>query len=250
MGGIIACLCCYCCLTTLKPRCIEIMALICNIVEIGFLIYAIAGLPLEDIKSGGKIVFFITCGIIVLSLILTIILMCLRCGNKINTNKNSTGKCICCTAIIIDILAGILIAIAEIIILNNMYDNDDWYDDYYYGGRRRRYHKYSDSEWACAFISLTGFEIALCIHLYCVSFLIKLIKAKTNLSYLKYMESKEENSIVARTINVLNNPPNNVQYNNTQLNFLGYDQNGHPIYAGNAQYMTVNQPPQNADNRK
>ena len=54
MGGIIACLCCYCCLTTLKPRCIEIMALICNIAEIAFLIYAIAGIPWDDIKNGGK----------------------------------------------------------------------------------------------------------------------------------------------------------------------------------------------------
>lgn len=249
MGSIIACICCYCCLTTLKPRYIEIMALICNIVEIGFLIYAIAGIPWDDIKNGGKIVFYITCALIVISLILLLILMCFRCGNKINTTKNTSGKCICITAIIIDILAGILIAIAEIVILHNMYDKDDLYDDYYYR-RRRRDSNFSDAEWICVYVSLTGFEIALCIHLYCISFLIKLISAKTNLSYLKYMESKEDNSIVARTMNVFNNQPDQYNNNNTQLNFLGYDQNGHPIYAGNAQYMTVNQPPQNANKGK
>ena len=244
MGGIIACICCYCCLTTLKPRCIEIMALICNILEIGFLVYGIVDIPWDDIKMGGKIVFYITFALAVISLIILLILMCLRCGNKINTTKNSAGKCLCITEIIIDIVAGILIVIAEVIILYNMYDKDDWYDDDYYYYRRRRRSNYSDSEWACVYVSLTGFEIVLAIHFYCTSFLIKLISAKTNLSYLKYMEKKEENSIVARTMNVFNNPPN--QNNNSQLNFLGYDQNGHPIYAGNTQYMTVNQPtPQN-----
>ena len=243
MGGIIACLCCYCCLTTLKPRCIEIMALICNISEIAFLIYAIAGIPWDDIKNGGKIVFYITCALAVISLIILIILMCLRCGNKINTTKNSAGKCLCITEIVIDIVAGILIIIAEVIILSNMYDKDGWDDDYYRRRRGRYDSVFSDSEWVCVYVSLTGFEFALAIHFYCVSFLIKLISAKTDLSYLKYLETKEENSYVARTMNVFTNPPN--QNNNSQLNFLGYDQNGHPIYAGNAQYMTVNQPTQN-----
>ena len=242
MGGIIACICCYCCLTTLKPRCIEIMALICNIVEIGFLIYAIAGIPWDPIRNGGKIVFYITCALAVISLIILILLMCLRCGNKINTTKNSAGKCLCVTEIVIDILAGILIIIAEIIILHDMYDKDDWYDDYYRRRRGRRDSNFSDAEWICVYFSLTGYEFALAIHFYCVSFLIKLISAKTDLSYLKYLETKEENSYVARTMNVFTNPPN--QNNNSQLNFLGYDQNGHPIYAGNAQYMTVNQPAQ------
>ena len=58
MGGIIACVCCYCCLMTLKPRCIEVMALISNLVAIGFLIWGLVEIPWSDIRKGGKITFF------------------------------------------------------------------------------------------------------------------------------------------------------------------------------------------------
>ena len=170
--------------------------------------------------------------------------MVLRCGNKINTTKNSAGKCLCITAIVLDIIAEICIIIAEIIILHNMNDKDDNYlydNGYYYGRRRYRDSKYSNREWASAIISITASEIALGIHCYCLSFLLKLIYAKTNLSYLRYSEANEPEGIIGRTINVINSP----QETTNQLNFLGYDQNGHPIYSGNAQYFT--QPPANVN---
>lgn len=240
MGGIIACVCCYCCLMTLKPRCIEIMALICSLIAIGFLIWGIAGIPWNHINTGGKVTFFITCAFVVLSFINLIILMCLRCGNKINTTKNGAGKCLCITMIVFDIIGLILIIIAEIIILYNMYDEE--YEDYYYydGYRRirRRRDIFSDSEWAAAIISTSFAELALLVHSYCASFLLKLIKAKTDLSYLKYLESKEDTNIVGTTIDVVNNPP--VTQGN-QLTFIGYDNNGHPIYSGNTQYFIANQ---------
>ena len=131
------------------------MALIANIVEIGFLIYLRADMPWSDINNGGKIVYYLILAFAIISLAILVILMCLRCGNKINTTKNSTGKCLCITEIIIDIIAGILIVIDEIIILNNMYDKDDYYDDYY-RRNRRHYSSYSDSEWICVYVSLTG----------------------------------------------------------------------------------------------
>lgn len=241
MGGIIACMCCYCCLMTLKPRVIEIMALICNLIQIGFLIWGIVGIPWDDIKAGGKATFFPTCGFVVLSLIILIIIMCLRCGNKINTTKNSAGLCLCITMVVFDIIALILIIIAEICIIFNMYDKEDIYYDRHYREYRRRNKTFSDAEWVAAIVSTSVVEVATLIHCYCSSFLIKLIKSKTDLSYIKYLESKEDNNIVTRTIDVINGPSG--LQNNNQLTFIGYDKDGHPLYSGNAQYFKVNQNP-------
>ena len=248
MGGIIACICCYCCLTALKPRVIEILALICNIIEIAFLIWGIVDIPWSDIKTGGKILFFVTCALVVLSLIFTLALMCLRCANKINTTKNSAGMCLCITDVIFDILAEIIIIIAEIVILHNMNDKDDNYF-YDYGYRTSRSNsRYLNKEWAAAIISTTGAEAFLALHCYCVSFLLKLISAKTDLSYLKYMETHDNNNnIFSRTINVFNTNENN-GVNGNQLKFLGYDKDGHPIYSGNTQYFTQNQSATNPNN--
>lgn len=242
MGGIIACLCCYCCLTTLRPRCIEIIALIFNLIGIGCMVWGIVDIPWEVVKKGGKALFYISGALMILTLLILLVLMCLRCGNKINTTKNSSGKCLCITSIVFALIAEILIIIAEIIIVNNMNDKDDdyWYDDYYYNYRRRRRDTvFSDREWAAVFVSTTGAEICLAIYCYCLSFLLKLIYAKTNKSYLKYHESKEDNNIVTRTIHAFDN--SQTIPDNNQLNFIGYDKDGHPIYAGNTQYITVNQ---------
>ena len=237
MGGIIACLCCYCCLTTLKPKSIEIIALLCNIISIGFLIWGIADIPWDDISTAGKIFFYITCGCVVLTLIFLLGLMCIRCSGKINTSKNSSAKCLCITLMVFDILAFILIIISEIIIFYNMDDKDDdyYYYDYYYGRRRRS--KYSNREWAASIISISVAELAIMCHSYCANFLYKLISAKTDTSYLDCMEQRENsNNIVTRTINVLNQPTNN---NTNQLTFIGYDKDGHPIYSGKNQYFTA-----------
>ena len=237
MGGILACICCYCCLTTLKPRCIEICALIFNILEIGFLIWGILDIPWDDISRGGKIIYFVMCSLIVITFIILLVLMCLRCGNKINTTKNNTGKCLCITMVVLDILAEILIIIAEIIILNNMNDNDVIYTYNSYDINRKRNGKYSNREWAAAVISFTITEIALAFHCYCSNFLLKLIYAKTNLSYLKYIEQKQTNNIVS-TVNVYDISQKN--FNTNQLNFIGYDKDGRPIYSGNTKYFTQN----------
>jgi hypothetical protein len=220
---------------TLKPRCIEVMGLISNLVAIGFLVWGLAEIPWSDIRNGGKITFFIGSGFTVITLLFIFVLMCFRCGNKINTTKNSAGKCICITALVFNFLALILIIIGEIVIIYDM-DDPDYYDYYWDDYRsRRRYSYYSDAERAAAIISPSGAEIAIIIYGYCISFLLKLIFAKTDLSYLEYKETQDnsQNNIIARTIGVFNSPPNN-----NELRFLGYDQNGHPIYSGNTQYYT------------
>ena len=245
MGSIIACVCCYCCLMTVKPKVIEIIALICNIIEIAFLAWGIADIPWDDVSKGGKITFYIGCAFVILTLLFLIVLMCLRCGNKINTTKNSTGKCICVSEVVFDFFALLLIIIGEAIIIYDMDDHDYYeYDDYGYRRRRRRNSIYSDGEWAAAVVSTIIAEIAIVVHGYCVSFLLKLIYLKTSLSYLKYQESLEpENNSIGRTIGIFNSPPAN-----NELKFLGYDQNGHPIYSGNTQYFTQQPVITNANN--
>jgi hypothetical protein len=132
-----------------------------------------------------------------------------------------------------------------------MWDLDD--DHGYWRGRRSHSSGYfSDSEWLAATLSLTAGEIGIIAHFYCVSFLLKLIQLKTPLSYAEYMDTQNKMSnntsgnifdsdnssgIPATTINVYNTPPNQ-----NQLAFLGYDKDGHPIYAGNNQYRMVNPP--------
>ena len=235
MDIIKSCICCYCCCKKLTSRCIQIIALICNLIEFGLLIYGITGIPWNHIKTLGIAAFFISFGLIVMALFLLIKLMCLRSGNCINI-PNCCGKCLCITLIIFDILAGIFIVIAEIFILTNMHDKDGsnadddnnniFYYNYYY---ESKIIKYSDSKWVCAYVSLFCFDIALIIHFYCVSFLIKLINVKNDSNYLEYLEKKEEASIIAKTMGV-SNTQNNLKNNNIQL--------------------TVNQVPQNLDKGK
>ena len=127
--------------------------------------------------------------------------------------------------IIFDILAFILIIIAEIIILYNIDDKDGYF--YYDYNRRRRRSRYSDREWAAAIISLTMTEIAIVCHSYCSNFLLKLIYVKTDLSYFDYKNQKNN---MSSTVNVFNVGQNN-------LNLIGYDKNGHPVYSMNNQYF-------------
>lgn len=119
--------CCYCCLIYCRPRCIEICALISNIIEIAVLIWAIIEIPWSDIKIIGKFCFFIMFAFIIIIFIFLLILMCLRCGNKINTNKAGTGKCLCITMIVLDILSFILYIFGGAAILINM-NNEENYD--------------------------------------------------------------------------------------------------------------------------
>ena len=213
-------ICCCCCLINLKPRCIEIITLIINLIEIGFMIWGIIGIQWEIIKIGGKIIYLIPFVFVVFTLLFLFILMYFRCRNKINTSKNSTAKYLCIIMEVFDFLSMILILTAMIIISDSLANSHD-----------------DEVEWevtyACIIISntLPG------IHYFCVDFLLKLISVKTNLGYLEYINSKEQENIV-RTVNALNSPQNNEE---NHINILGVDQNGHPFYYGNAQYFTQNQ---------
>ena len=215
-------ICCCCCLINLKPRCIEIITLIINLIEIGFMIWGIIGTQWKIIKIGGKIIYLIPFVFVVFTLLFLLILMYFRCGNKINTSKNSIATYLCIIMEVFDFLSIILIFIDVIIISKSLSDAISNYEEVEL-----------DITYACLLITY----IPLVIHLVCVAFLLILILVKTNLSYLEYMNTKEQENIV-RTVNALNSPQNNEE---NHINILGVDQNGHPFYYGNAQYFTQNQ---------
>ena len=249
MGSVLVCIGCYCCLFTLRPPIVEWMALLANLIVIGFLVWAIVDLPWGDLNTGSKVCFYIAFGLIIITLILLLIIMILRCMKTINTTRNSTAKCLCYSALVFDILGFIMIIIAEAIIINRMWDLDG--DSYYRHGRRRydTNDYFTNREWAAAIIPTSVAEIGTVIYCYCVSFLAKLITLKTDLSYNEYLDTINEKSVGvdsntnlegynSTVINVYNTPPNN---QNT-LTFIGYDKDGHPIYSGNQQYRTINAP--------
>ena len=72
-------------------------------------------------------------------------------------------------------------------------------------------------------------------------FLVKLIYVKTDLSYFDYMIQNEQSSNMSRTIKVLNGGQNN-------LNLIGYDKNGRPIYSLTNQYLNQEKRPNNITN--
>jgi len=149
------------CFNSVKPRVLEVLALVFTVVAIGFLVWGIIDIPWDDISTAGKVFYYIGCGFVVLVLLILLVLMCLRIGNKINGPSNGTGICLCITMMVCEVLAIIIFVIAEIIIFVNMGDKDDEYWDNNYNGRRRWRSKYDWEEWWSAVCSVSAAEIAM-----------------------------------------------------------------------------------------
>ena len=245
------------CLYSVRPRLVEVIALVFTIIGICFYIWGIADIPWDDISKGGKAFYAIggICQVLVFLIIL--VLMCLRIGNKINESQNGTGKCLVITLIILEILGLVTVVIGEIIMFINMGDkNDEYYDNnnnWNYRGRRWN-SKYSRREWWSTTCSVTAAEIALVIDIICTEYLIKVINAKTSQCYSDYLNQQNTNKYTdsinningyTRNINIFNTPPQN---NQNYLTFIGYDKDGHPIYSGSNQYYSQNPVPIKATN--
>ena len=240
------------CLYSVRPRLVEVIALIFTIIGICFYIWGIVDIPWDDISKGGKAFYYIGGIFQVLVFLIILILMCLRIGNKINDSQNGTGKCLVITLIILEILGLIIVVIGQIIIFINMGDkNDEYYDNNYNSDNRRgRWRsKYSRREWWSTTCSVTAAEIALVIDIICTEYLIKVIYAKTSQCYYDYLDQQNKNNNIdstnningySRNINIFNAPPQN---NQNYLTFIGYDKDGHPIYSGNNQYYSQNPVP-------
>ena len=247
------------CLNSVTPRILEVLMITFTVIGIGFLVWGIVDIPWDDISKGGKAFFYIGCILIILILIIILVLMCLRIGNKVNESMNGLGKCLCITLMVFNILALVIFIISEIIIFINMdEENERYYDNYddYDERRRRRWrNKYSVEEWYASICSLSAGEIAAALNIVVINYLFKVIKVKANTSYNDYKDTQTKNNNTSidatiinkdpnttKSINVFNSPPT---YNQNVLNFIGYDQNGHPIYSGSTQYFT----PTNVDTK-
>lgn len=246
------------CFNSVKPRVLELLTLVFTVVAIGFLIWGIVDIPWDDISTAGKVFYYIGCGLVVLVLLILFVLMCIRIGNKINESLNGTGICLCITMMVVEVLAIVALIIAEIIIFANMGDkNDEYWDDNYYNGtkRRRRWNKYSRAEWWSAVCSVTAGEIAMALNIVCADYLLKVIRAKCKTCYSDYLETQNKNNATQNTsnenytksINIFNTPP---AANQNTLSLIGYDKDGHPIYAGSNQYFTQAQPNKVIVNKK
>jgi len=240
-------------LASFRPRAIEGLMLLFTVIAIGLLVWGIIGIPWDDIYTSCLVLYVIGGGILILALIFLIILMVLRINDRINGSQNSCGICVAYAFGVTAIISFVIIVIDEIIILYNM--NDEDYDHYRGHRWRGRDGKFSGSEWAAVIIATTGACIAMALSVVCLNDLIKVIKAKTSLSYKNYMDTQHNvtstntgnntsmnimptnnNTTQTRTIQIYNTPPVNQNY----LSLIGYDQTGHPIYSGNVQYVSQN----------
>lgn len=213
-----------CCLSVLKPRMIELIALISNIIMIGCFIWSAIGIPWEVVNTGGKVVFYIAFGFAVIAIIILIIIMVLRCQNTINGEKNSLGLCLLITIIIVNIIGFVFLIIAEILIINKMRDEDrhsNWRDWTYNSND----YKISGGDWAASAVSFTIIQVFWIILSFCCTCLYKLVDLRTNDCYADYLAECGE-------CNEHRDSTNNQTDNRPTLNFIGYDKNGAPIYQG------------------
>lgn len=212
MGEIITFLGCYFLIDRLKPICIEIMELIFTIIEIILLIWGIVDIPWKDIRIGAKIFYIIMLIFIAITLIINLILIYLTCSNKVNTTHNNFGIYLCISTIALTALTKIFLFIAEVIIVYDMYykDNDDDNED----------KKFSSKELAAVIITFIVTELVLSFHCFCSSLLLKLLYAKTDLSYSNYIHQKNQNFSSSTVKNNINEYTlSNQQFNTDNQSF-------------------------------
>jgi len=232
---------CYCCFFKLRPKCIQLIALLANLVVIALLIWGMIDIPWSYLSKGIKICYYIICGLIIINLILLFILIIFRCIGTINSEYNFIAKGFCLTICIFNCLASIIMIVTAIIILNKMSELNKMRDlGKYYDGL------FSNKEWAAVIFSTFIAAIFVIWHFFCVSFLYILITCRTNLSYNDYKNNKYSSEIinnniseeVGTTINVINNPQNNVN----NLAIFPYAKSESPNYNLNNQYGMANGP--------
>ena len=220
-------LCCTCCCKNCNPKCFEITILVFNVIFVALLIWAVAGLSdniFDVLSSSGKACYIIGLVCIILTLIMNIVLIVLRCLGIINTTANIAARILCISIICLDILALVLVTIGEIKVLVDMVDIEDKLGD--------DFDFFSVKHWVNVIVPTTWFQGLVLFHVIFSSFLLRAIWAKTDLSFDEFRQEQIKNKVIAE----INNNPNT---QNTQ---------GLPVSSTNNNVMINQNDPQQESN--
>ena len=185
-------LCCTCCCRNCNPKCFEITILVFNVIFVALLIWAVVGLSETKftlVSSSGKTCYTIGLVCTILTLIMNIVLIVLRCLGIINTTANIAARILCISIISLDILTLVLVTIGEIKVLVDMVDIEDKFgefNDYFLV-----------KHWVNVILPTTWFQGLVLFHVIFASFLLRAIWAKTDKSFDKFKEDKIKDKVIA-----------------------------------------------------
>ena len=212
-----------CCCGNFKPKCYEITILILNVIFVGLIIWAIAGISttlmkLVLISSSAKTFYIIGLVCTIISLIMNIILMILRCVDIINTSGNIAGRILCIVLLCLVLVAVVLVTIGEIKVGIKMGKFPD--------------ELFSDKDWVNVFLPPSVFQSLVLLHSIYAYFLLRAIWAKTNKSYKQYKEDKLAENIADRIKDNQNNKDLSTTIHNAVINQNDPRQNQATSYLG------------------
>ena len=236
MGICCYAVCAYCCCRCCSPQCQTITNLVFTIIIFALMVANIINISWGDelIGTESKTFFFIPFALTVVSLIIIIILIYLRCKNVLNSSKHCLGLTLVIILLIIDIISYILLYIGISFLTGDLRDIHDRDTEWEYKPGRNYATKGSaieDFKVLFFFISSTVFMILLTIKICFDVFILISVCRKTDLSYNQQKELEKEKKNMNETreaVNVYN--PSNVQIMNN-FQFIGYDKDGKPIYS-------------------
>lgn len=230
--------CFKCCGERCSPLCLSIGSLIVTAITIGLFIWNIIVIPWGDdeIKTAGKILFYVSFGLTILIFLVSICLLYIRCTKTINTTHNTLAKIISVPLFIISIITIITMAISFILLTLNMSKRSDRIDDEECAANEKKgiYNCDTrsineDGKWAVQVYTNIVMICCLIGQAIFSFFIMRLIFLKSD-SSIKDLEEGKGN----RDVNVIHEIPRD------QLQFTGYDKDGNKIYTYTEPYSEAN----------
>ena len=221
-----------------SPLCLSIGSLIVTGITIGLFVWDIIVIPWGDdeIKTPGKILFYVSFGLTILIFLVSISLLYIRCTKTINTTHNNLAKIISVPLFIISIITIITMAITLILLSLNMSKRSDRIEDEECAENEKKgiYICSSksineDGKWAVQLYTNIVMICCLIGQAIFSFFIMRLIFLKSD-SSIKDLEEGKGN----RNVNVIHEIPRD------QLQFTGYDKDGNKIYTYTEPYSEVN----------
>ena len=231
-------LCCLCCLTTQKAKCLEITLAVTNVISFISFIWCFGCIPWKSIPKSGLVFFIIDFILLIFELLAIVYCLILRHKNLINNSRNYSAKILSYIMLCLTPLGVICIIIGEYITLNRMnkIEADYLVANLYNPNINKEYDSpITNSNWYAAKGGPSIIEIAWLFSICLWIVESKLIRHKTDGPYTKYINEVNQ-------INQINNVQRQVQIiqDNNGLVFLGNDEYGRPVYAQAGYQQNVN----------